>query len=158
MDLPDYSAHLRLDELKAAGIDYSTIKTPENFFYAAMTIYNANPTTAEGETRYSLGLYNQGMPEYLSGYWGLKRGWQLNDDNRTKDETCICVGFKDFDAKKRVCDHEEQRRQLLGVHHRQVRKRRGRYEVARFHEIDDRLRAGADYEPIARKIGDVGLF
>ena len=81
MDLPDYSAHLRLDELKAAGIDYSTIKTPEDFFNAAMTIYNANPTTADGETRYSLGLYNQGMPEYLSGYWGLERGWQINDDN-----------------------------------------------------------------------------
>lgn len=81
MDLPDYSAHLRLDELEAAGIDYSTIKTPEDFFNAAMTIYNANPTTENGETRYSLGLYNQGMPEYLSGYWGLERGWQINDDN-----------------------------------------------------------------------------
>ena len=81
MDLPDYSAHLRLDELKAAGIDYSAIKTPEDFFNAAMAIYNANPTTADGETRYSLGLYNQGMPEYLSGYWGLERGWQINDDN-----------------------------------------------------------------------------
>ena len=31
MDLPDYSAHLRLDEMKAAEIDYSTINTPEDF-------------------------------------------------------------------------------------------------------------------------------
>lgn len=81
MDLPDYSSHLRLDELEAAGIDYSSIETPEDFFEAAMAIYEANPTTEDGETRYSLGLYSQGMPEYLSGYWGLQRGWQINDDD-----------------------------------------------------------------------------
>lgn len=81
MDLPDYSAHLRLDEMEAAGIDYSTIKTPEDFYNAAMKIYEANPTAEDGEKRYSLGLYSQGMPEYLSGYWGLERGWQINDDN-----------------------------------------------------------------------------
>jgi putative aldouronate transport system substrate-binding protein len=81
MDLPDYTAHLRLDEMEEAGIDYSTIETPEDFFEAAMAIYNANPVTEDGETRYSLGLYSQGMPEYLSGYWGLMRGWQINDDN-----------------------------------------------------------------------------
>ena len=81
MDLPDYSAHLRLDEMEAAGIDYSTIKTPEDFYNAAMKIYEENPTAEDGEKRYSLGLYSQGMPEYLGGYWGLERGWQINDDN-----------------------------------------------------------------------------
>lgn len=81
MDLPDYSAHLRMDEMSAAGIDYSAIETPEDFYEAAMAIYEANPTTENGETRYSLGLYSQGLPEYLSGYWGLERGWKVNDDN-----------------------------------------------------------------------------
>lgn len=80
MDLPDYSAHLRLDEMKAAEIDYSTIKTPEDFYNAAMKIYEENPTAEDGEKRYSLGLYSQGMPEDLGGYWGLERGWQVNDD------------------------------------------------------------------------------
>lgn len=81
MDLPDYSAHLRLDEMEAAGIDYSTIKTPEDFYNAAMKLYEENPTAENGETRYSLGLYSQGMPEDLGGYWGLEKGWQINDDN-----------------------------------------------------------------------------
>ena len=80
MDLPDYSAHLRLDEMKAAEIDYSTIKTPEDFYNAAMKIYEENPIAEDGEKRYSLGLYSQGMPEDLGGYWGLERGWQVNDD------------------------------------------------------------------------------
>lgn len=81
MDLPDYSAHLREDELTSIGLNSGDIKTPEDFFNAAMAIYEANPTTEAGETRYSLGLYDQGMPEYVSGYWGLERGWQVNDDN-----------------------------------------------------------------------------
>ena len=71
---PDYSAHLRLDEMKAAEIDYSTINTPEDFYNAAMKIYEENPTAEDGEKRYSLGLYSQGMPEDLGGYWGLERG------------------------------------------------------------------------------------
>lgn len=81
MDSPGYSAHLRLDEMEAAGIDYSTIKTPEDFYNAAMKLYEENPTTEDGQTRYSLGLYSQGMPEDLGGYWGLEKGWQVNDDN-----------------------------------------------------------------------------
>ncbi len=79
MDLPDYSAHIRYDEWQEIGAP--EINTPEDWYNALMAIYELHPTTEEGEARYSLGLYSQGLPEYLSGYWGLQRGWKVNEDN-----------------------------------------------------------------------------
>ena len=79
MDLPDYSAHIRYDEWLEIGSP--EIKTPEDYFNAIMAIYELHPLTDAGENRYTLGLYSQGMPEYISGYWGLARGWKLNEDN-----------------------------------------------------------------------------
>ena len=79
MDLPDYSAHIRYDEWQEIGAP--EINTPEDWKNALMAIYELHPTTEEGEARYSLGLYSQGLPEYLSGYWGLQRGWKVNEDN-----------------------------------------------------------------------------
>lgn len=79
MDLPDYSAHIRYDEWMEIGSP--EINTPEDWYNAIMAIYELHPTTDEGEQRYTLGLYDQGMPEYLGGYWGLQQGWKVNDDN-----------------------------------------------------------------------------
>ena len=79
MDLPDYSAHIRYDEWLEIGSP--EINTPEDWKNALMAVYELHPTTEEGEARYSLGLYSQGLPEYVSGYWGLQRGWKVNEDN-----------------------------------------------------------------------------
>jgi hypothetical protein len=79
MDLPDYSAHIRYDEWVEIGSP--KIETPEDYFNALNAVYELHPTTDEGEERYTLGLYSQGLPEYISGYWGLQRGWKVNDDN-----------------------------------------------------------------------------
>ncbi|MGI6173957.1 MAG: hypothetical protein ACOYI8_08700 [Christensenellales bacterium] len=78
-DLPDYSAHIRFDEWQEIGSP--AITTPEEYFDAIMTVYELHPTTAAGEQRYTLGLYNQGMPEDLAGYFGLQKGWKINDDD-----------------------------------------------------------------------------
>ncbi len=79
MDLPDYSAHIRYDEWVAIGSP--KIETPEDYMNALLAVHEKFPTTPAGETRYTLSLYNQGMPEYISGYWGLQRGWKVNADN-----------------------------------------------------------------------------
>ena len=79
MDLPDYSAHIRYDEWVEIGSP--EINTPEDWKNALMAVYELHPTTEDGEARYSLGLYSQGLPEYVSGYWGLQRGWKVNEDN-----------------------------------------------------------------------------
>lgn len=80
MDLPDYSAHLRYDEWLAIGSP--KIETPDDYYSAIMAILDKFPTTPNGETRYSLSLYNQGYPEYyLGGYFGLQQGWKVNADN-----------------------------------------------------------------------------
>ncbi len=82
MDLPDYSAHIRYDEWLAIGSP--EIKTPDDYYNAIMDILEMYPTTPSGETRYSLSLYNQGYPEYyLGGYFGLQRGWLVNDEDNT---------------------------------------------------------------------------
>lgn len=79
MDLPDYSAHIRYDEWMEIGSP--KISTPQDYFNAIKAIYDLHPTTDDGEQRYTLGLYKQGLPEYISGYWGLQQGWKVNDDN-----------------------------------------------------------------------------
>ena len=79
MDLPDYSAHIRYDEWQEIGAP--AIETPEDYFNARNAVYELHPTTEAGEQRYTLGMYSQGLPEYISGYWGLQRGWKVNDDN-----------------------------------------------------------------------------
>jgi len=79
MDLPDYSAHIRYDEWQEIGSP--AIETPEDYFNALNAVYELHPTTAAGEQRYTLGMYSQGLPEYISGYWGLQRGWKVNDDD-----------------------------------------------------------------------------
>ena len=79
MDLPDYSAHIRYDEWLEIGSP--KIETPEDYFNALNAVYELHPTTASGEQRYTLGMYSQGIPENISGYWGLQRGWKVNDDN-----------------------------------------------------------------------------
>lgn len=79
MDLPDYSAHIRYDEWLEIGSP--DIETPEDYYNAIMAIYELHPTTDEGEQRYTLSFYNTGMPEEISGYWGLQDGWKVNDDN-----------------------------------------------------------------------------
>ena len=79
MDLPDYSAHIRYDEWQEIGAP--AIETPEDYFNALNAVYELHPTTEAGEQRYTLGMYSQGLPEYISGYWGLQRGWKVNDDN-----------------------------------------------------------------------------
>jgi len=82
MDLPDYSAHLRYDEWLEIGSP--EIETPDDYYNAIMEILALHPTTPSGETRYSLSLYNQGYPEYyLGGYFGLMRGWKVNEEDDT---------------------------------------------------------------------------
>ncbi len=78
MDLPDYSAHIRYDEWLEIGSP--EIKSPQDYFDAIMKIHELHPTTPNGETRYTLSMYNQGLPEYISGYWGLQRGWKVAQD------------------------------------------------------------------------------
>ncbi len=80
MDLPDYSAHLRYDEWVEIGSP--EIKTPDDWYNAIFKVLELHPTTPAGETRYSLSLYDQGSPEnWLTGYWGLKRGWKIDAEN-----------------------------------------------------------------------------
>ena len=80
MDLPDYSAHMRYDEWLAIGSP--VIETPDDYFDAIMAVLEMFPTTPNGDTRYSLSLYNQGYPEYyLGGFFGLTRGWLIGEDN-----------------------------------------------------------------------------
>lgn len=79
MDLPDYSAHIRYDEWVAIGSP--AIQTPDDYLNALLAIREKFPTTSNGDTRYTLSLYLQGIPEYMSGYWGLVRGWKPNADN-----------------------------------------------------------------------------
>jgi ABC-type glycerol-3-phosphate transport system substrate-binding protein len=79
MDLPDYTAHVRYDEYTAIGSP--KIETPEDYFNTVMEILEKYPTTPNGESRYSLTLYNWGFPETMSGYWGLIRGFKADEDN-----------------------------------------------------------------------------
>lgn len=80
MDLPDYSAHLRYDEWLEIGSP--KIETPDDWYNAIMKVLEKYPKTPNGDTRYSLSLYDQGNPGgALAGYWGLKRGWKVAEDN-----------------------------------------------------------------------------
>lgn len=79
MDLPDYSAHIRYDEWLEIGSP--KIETPQDYMDALMAIYELHPTTESGDTRYTLSMYSQGLPEYIGGYFGLQQGWKVNEDN-----------------------------------------------------------------------------
>ncbi len=79
MDLPDWSAHIRYDEYLEIGSP--EIKTPQDYMDALMAVYNLHPTTEEGDKRYSLSFYDQGIPEYIGGYWGLQQGWKIDENN-----------------------------------------------------------------------------
>lgn len=79
MDLPDYTAHVRYDEYQELGAP--EIKTPEDWYNFIKQVQEKHPVTANNEQRYTLTMYNQGLPELLSGYWGLQRGFKVNDDN-----------------------------------------------------------------------------
>ena len=79
MDLPDYSAHIRYDEWLEIGSP--KIETPQDYMDALMKIYELHPTTPSGDTRYTLSMYSQGLPEYIGGYFGLQQGWKVNEDN-----------------------------------------------------------------------------
>lgn len=79
MELPDYSAAIRYDEWLAIGSP--KIETPDDYYNALKAVLKANPKTPKGEKRYALSLYDFDYPLYLTGYWGFKRGWQIDDDN-----------------------------------------------------------------------------
>ena len=81
MELPDYSAHIRYDEWQQIGSP--DIKTPDDYYNALKKILEASPKTPNGDARYAMSLYNtMDYPVNFSGYWGLKRGWKI-DDNGT---------------------------------------------------------------------------
>lgn len=80
MELPDYSAHIRYDEWLQIGSP--VIETSDDYYNALKEILRVNPRTPNGETRYAMSLYNtQDYPVAFGGYWGLKRGWKVGDDN-----------------------------------------------------------------------------
>lgn len=85
-ELPDYSAHIRYDEWLAIG--EPEIKTPDDYYNALDAILKKFPTTPNGESRYAMSLYELtnpsqgfGYPELFSGYWGLKKGFKISDNN-----------------------------------------------------------------------------
>ena len=82
MDLPDYSAHIRYDEWLEIGSP--KIETPQDYMDAIMKVYELHPTTPNGDARYTFSFYNHGtstIAEYITGYWGLQRGWKVGEDN-----------------------------------------------------------------------------
>lgn len=79
-ELPDYSAHIRYDEWLEIGSP--KIETPDDYYNAIMAVLEKNPTTPAGEQRYSMSFSDQGnVPNNLTGYWGLKKGWKIADDD-----------------------------------------------------------------------------
>ncbi len=78
-ELPDLCAALRYDEYQEIGAP--KIETPEDYYNAIKQILQLHPTNALGEKRYALSLYEEEYPEILGGYWGLKQGWDINDQN-----------------------------------------------------------------------------
>ena len=79
LDIPDYSAHLRWDWWNEMG--RPEINTPDDFYEVTMQMLNEHPTNENGETVYSISLYDQGNPNNFVGYWGLKNGWKIDSNN-----------------------------------------------------------------------------
>ena len=81
-ELPDRCAHIRYDEWKAIGSP--EIKTPEDYYNALNAILEKFPKTPSGEDRYALSFYSDSGhytdPAVLSGFWGLKSGYKIDDD------------------------------------------------------------------------------
>lgn len=81
-ELPDRCAHIRYDEWKAIGSP--EIKTPEDYYNALNAILEKFPKTPNGEDRYALSFYSDSGhytdPVVLSGFWGLKSGYKIDDD------------------------------------------------------------------------------
>lgn len=81
-ELPDRCAHIRYDEWKAIGSP--EIKTPDDYYNALNAILEKFPTTPNGETRYALSFYSDSGhytdPAMLSGFWGLKSGYKIDDE------------------------------------------------------------------------------
>lgn len=77
-ELPDYSAAIRYDEWLALGSP--KFETPEEYYDVLKQILAENPTNADGEKRYALSFSGGDWPLIVGGYWGLRNGWEVNDD------------------------------------------------------------------------------
>ncbi len=78
-ELPDNCAALRYDEYLEIGSP--KIETPDDYYNVLKTILEKHPTNANGEKRYALSLYNTDYPMELGGYWGLKQGWLIDEND-----------------------------------------------------------------------------
>ena len=82
-ELPDTTAHLRYDEYQAIGSP--PIETPEDYYNALNAILELNPTNPAGEKRYAISFYTDPGhytdPNILSGFWGLKKGYDIDSAN-----------------------------------------------------------------------------
>lgn len=82
VELPDRCAHIRYDEWQAIGSP--KIETPEDYYNALNAILEKFPTTPNGESRYALSFYSDSGhytdPAMLSGFWGLKSGYKIDDE------------------------------------------------------------------------------
>ena len=56
------------------------INTPDDFYEVTMQMLNEHPTNENGETVYSISLYDQEILITV-GYWGLKNGWKIDSNN-----------------------------------------------------------------------------
>lgn len=79
-ELPDLCAAVRYDEYLEIG--EPKIETPEDYYNAMKQILELHPTNSLGEKRYALSLYDFDYPTVLGGYWGLKEGWDISEDNQ----------------------------------------------------------------------------
>lgn len=80
MGMPDRAANLRYDEYLEIGSP--TIETPDDYYAALKAILALHPTTPNGEKRYALSLNtDQNYIKDFLGFWGLKYGWKISDDN-----------------------------------------------------------------------------
>lgn len=77
-ELPDFCAHIRYDEWQAIGSP--DIETPEDYYNALDAILEKFPTTPNGESRYAMSLYDSSDPAKISGFWGLKNGYKVDDE------------------------------------------------------------------------------
>ena len=78
-ELPDYSAAIRYDEWLDLGSP--KFDTPEEYYDVLKQILAKNPTNPDGEKRYALSFSGGNWPLTVGGYWGLRNGWEVDDNN-----------------------------------------------------------------------------
>jgi putative aldouronate transport system substrate-binding protein len=81
MDIPDYSAAIRYDWWKEIGSP--AFETPDEYYNVLKQMQAKHPKNDKGEPTYALSGYDKSgsMLEFLTGVWGLKKGFKEDADH-----------------------------------------------------------------------------